>query len=172
MTNYEHIPPANPDNNVRPLLHPLQIRAWREMQDLMLLLEAYSNDPANNPDPHDPAKVNQNAKVYPTTAQGLAALTKYLPLEDSTGNILMKDLPPSDPWGKAPYVYTSPGDHGEDYDLICYGKSGNQQTSGDGLDAWITSYAEGNIVSRWFEYTPTSALDVAVTMGPPQPTLF
>ena len=40
------------------------------------------------------------------------------------------------------------------------------------LDAWIPSYAEGNVVSRWYQYTPTSALDGAVPMGPRQPARF
>ena len=42
MTNYAHVPPANPDRNVRPLLHPLQQRAWSNMQKLMQLLEEYN----------------------------------------------------------------------------------------------------------------------------------
>jgi type II secretory pathway pseudopilin PulG len=158
MTNYEGIPPANPDKNVRPLLYPEQRKAWSEMQNLMLLLEAYSNDPANNPDPQDPTKVNENAKVYPTTAQGLAALNPYLPLQDPAGRPLMKNLPAADPWGN-PYVYTSPGLHG-DYDLVSYGRDGVE--GGDGLDADITSWAEVSVVATWFEYTPTSALDVVV----------
>ncbi len=161
MTNYGHIPPANPDNNVRPLLHPLQIRAWKEMQAIMESLEKY-NDSKQNPEATRPYAAN----IYPRTVD-----------DDGKPGLGLQALPDvatlrlNDPWGR-PYVYSCPGDHGEDYDLACYGKNGNQQTSGEGLDAWITSYAEGNVVSRWFEYTPTSALDVAVTMGPPQPTLF
>jgi hypothetical protein len=161
MTNYGHIPPANPDNNVRPLLHPLQVRTWKEMQAIMDALEDYntSQQPQGATPPYTtniyPKTVNDDG----TPGPGLKALKNAAALRLN------------DPWGRA-YVYSCPGDHGEDYDLICYGKSGNQQTSGAGLDAWITSYAEGNVVSRWFEYTPTSALDVAVTVGPPQPTRF
>jgi len=167
MTNYEHIPPANPDNNVRPLLHPLQIRAWKEMQDIITLIQRFNLDKHANPPggvPLDPDVV-----IYPGQ---LADLAYLVPLVDAdTNKTLVANLPLKDPFGHD-YAYSSPGEHGEDYDLVCYGKSGNQVTSGDGLDAWITSYAEGNVVSRWFEYTPTSALDVIVTVGEPKPALM
>jgi len=45
---------------------------------------------------------------YPKTDEGLDAIKSYL-----------KKEVPKDPWGH-PYVYKSPGDHGE-YDLISYG---------------------------------------------------
>jgi len=61
-----------------------------------------------------------------------------------------------------------PGMNG-DYDLVCYGKNGTPDSGAlaDDLDADITSWAEGSVVGRWYEYTPTSALDVAITMIPP-----
>jgi hypothetical protein len=141
MTNYEGIPPANPDANVRFLLYPEQRKAWRDMQRIMLLLEDYSAK-AHIKDPKLPPEV----KVYPTTAQGLAALQAP------------PDVSLVDPWGK-PYVYTSPGLFG-DYDLACYGRSG--KPGGDDLDADITSWAAGSVISEWNEYTPTGAMDVKV----------
>jgi len=59
---------------------------------------------------------------YPTTQEGLAALTqKPASAERWDGPYLKKEVPP-DPWGKA-YVYKSPGDHGP-YDIISYGADG------------------------------------------------
>jgi hypothetical protein len=75
-------------------------------------------------------------------------------------------VPTQDPWGRA-YVYTSPGQLC-DYDLVCYGRDGTP--GGEDLDADITSWAEGSIIATWFEYTPTSALDVVVNSTlPTQP---
>lgn len=159
MTNYEGIPPANPDKNARPLLFPEQRKAWSDMQKLMLLLEAYSAK--NSPDP-------EHVKKYPTTADGLGVLAGLVPLKDSTGKVVVDEYPKADPWGK-PYVYSSPGLRG-DYDLVCYGRNGKE--GGEGINADITSWAEGSVVATWFEYTPTSALDVAVNSAlvtSPQP---
>jgi hypothetical protein len=165
MTNYSHVPPANPDNNVRPQLYPLQIRAWKEMQDIMTVLEAYNKQQhLANP------SLDPNVKIYPQTLSD-KGFTSLVPLADASGNIIVPALVVNDPW-KRPYVYSSPGEHGEDYDLVTYGASGDSKVNGDELDAWITSWAEGNIVSRWYEYTPTSALDVAVAFNPPQPVRF
>ncbi|MBN1930276.1 MAG: type II secretion system protein GspG [Desulfobacterales bacterium] len=62
-----------------------------------------------------------------------------------------------DPWGND-YIYTYPGTHGE-YDLFSCGKDG--KLGGEGEDADITSWAEASLIGQWFEYTPTSALDIA-----------
>jgi hypothetical protein len=167
MTNYEGVPPANPDHNVRLLLYPEQQKAWKDMQVIIRLLEQYSdaNQPAVTLDPAfpDPSLQDPNAKakvkVYPTTAQGLDAL-KDLAKQDGI------PWPLKDPWGRV-YHYTSPGLHG-DYDLICYGANG--VPGGTDLDADITSWAEGSVVARWYEYTPTSAMDVSInTVLPTSP---
>lgn len=138
MTNYENIPPANPDHNVRELLYPEQRQAWADMQALMQLLKQY--------------KAAQGR--YPTTAESLQAL-QLLP-----GN---PTVPLTDPWGNS-YDYCSPGLH-NDYDLVSYGANG--QPGGTELDSDITSWAEGSVVGRWYEYTPTSALDVSINTALP-----
>lgn len=66
-------------------------------------------------------------------------------------------VPLVDPWGNN-YVYTNPGLYGE-YDLVSYGADG--QPGGDGENADITNWAEASLIGRWYEYTPTSALDIA-----------
>ena len=73
---------------------------------------------------------------YPTTEQGLAALVRR-PADEPrwNGPYLAKDVPP-DPWGR-PYVYRSPGEHGE-YDLFTLGRDGQPGGAGDAAD--ITSW--------------------------------
>jgi|GEM_PF-1488752 len=78
-TNYPGIPPANPALGYRPLLSPLQRRAWADMIKIIDTLEKWRET---------------HNDTYPTTAEGLAVLPGPLPL--------------TDPWGNA-YVYASPG---------------------------------------------------------------
>ncbi len=74
--------------------------------------------------------------LYPTTEQGMAAL-RVAPSNQPRwdGPYLPKDIP-LDPWGR-PYVYKSPGDHG-DYDIISYGQDG--QPGGEKNDMDIVSW--------------------------------
>lgn len=58
---------------------------------------------------------------YPTTAEGVEGVSAYL-----------KKNVPKDPWGN-PYVYTSPGLHGE-YDLISYGADNAEGGEGNNQD--------------------------------------
>jgi general secretion pathway protein G len=59
---------------------------------------------------------------YPTSQEGLQALTqKPGGVDRWDGPYLKKDVP-NDPWGK-PYIYKSPGDHGP-YDILSYGADG------------------------------------------------
>jgi Type II secretion system (T2SS), protein G len=141
-TNYPGISAANPVLDARPLKYPEQRKAWADMQIIIELLELFYNDPQTN-------------KTYPDApdAQALvAALTPYLgQLPKPVGQVPIKD-----PWNKD-YVYNYPGTHG-DYDLICYGADG--QPDGEEKDADITSWAEASLIGTWYEYTPTSAMDI------------
>ena len=220
MTNYEGIPPANPDNNVRPLLYPEQRKAWNDMQKLIQLIESYNDAKHNNrtiseaispgmqtvtpssmegieygtrlmidqqsppPGAYDPretvtvtattattftadfaeahiagraVQIDPAVKMYPTTSEFPAAIQAFAK---------NTPLPLTDPWGR-PYHYTSPGLNA-DYDLVCYGKDGipeqdqTAQQRANPLNKNITNYADGSVVGRWYEYTPTGALDVAI----------
>jgi general secretion pathway protein G len=73
---------------------------------------------------------------YPTTEQGLAALTTR-PQNAArwNGPYLQRAVPP-DPWGR-PYQYRSPGEHGE-FDLLSLGKDGQPGGSAEAAD--ITSW--------------------------------
>lgn len=73
---------------------------------------------------------------YPSTEQGLAALvTRPSNLSRWDGPYLSKSVPP-DPWGR-PYLYKSPGDHGE-FDISSTGRDG--RPGGDGVDADINNW--------------------------------
>lgn len=76
---------------------------------------------------------------YPSTEQGLEALVSQpsigrIPTRYKDGGYIRRI--PNDPWGN-PYVYLSPGVHG-DYDLLSYGADG--QPGGEGDDADIANW--------------------------------
>jgi general secretion pathway protein G len=76
-----------------------------------------------------------DAGRYPTTQEGLNALTVNPGMDNWDGPYLKKSLP-NDPWGK-PYSYQCPGTHGE-YDMLSYGRDG--APGGEGEDKDITSW--------------------------------
>lgn len=79
---------------------------------------------------------NQDCNTYPTTDQGLAALTKQPVGEPACENWgpkpYLKNVP-KDPWG-VEYKYDSDGN---EFKIYSYGK--NKREGGDGLDKDITS---------------------------------
>jgi general secretion pathway protein G len=73
---------------------------------------------------------------YPSTEQGLPALRDAPPNETRwDGPYLPKEIP-LDPWNR-PYIYKSPGDHGE-YDILSLGQDG--QLGGEKNDKDIVSW--------------------------------
>lgn len=72
---------------------------------------------------------------YPSTQEGLNALSANPGIEKWDGPYLRKVLP-NDPWDR-PYQYQSPGTHGE-YDLFSYGRDGSP--GGEGEDQDVTSW--------------------------------
>jgi len=73
---------------------------------------------------------------YPSTEQGLSALTAQPQGESRWQGPYLKKAVPADPWGN-PYQYRSPGEHGE-VDLYSFGKDG--QPGGTDLAADITNW--------------------------------
>jgi len=74
---------------------------------------------------------------FPTTSEGLQALVSNpgsLPDYDPDGYL---DKVPLDPW-KSNYIYISPGVNSKYFDLISYGKDG--ENGGAGYDADIQSW--------------------------------
>lgn len=73
-----------------------------------------------------------DAGSYPGTEQGLAALMERPSGLARWAGPYLKKAVPQDPWGR-PYVYKSPGDHGE-FDLLSYGKDGQPGGTGEAED--------------------------------------
>ena len=69
---------------------------------------------------------------YPSTSEGLGALTKQPAGAASWRGPYLQSDAPRDPWGNA-YVYRSPGASG-DYDLLSFGKDGVAGGEGDAAD--------------------------------------
>ena len=70
---------------------------------------------------------------YPTDEEGLAALVEKPAQADGWNGPYLKNRDSlTDPWGK-PYVYKSPGDHGE-YDLYTLGADGKEGGEGEDKD--------------------------------------
>ncbi|MDD5410204.1 MAG: type II secretion system protein GspG [Methylobacter sp.] len=133
-TNYAGIPPANPEKNARPLLYPEQRATWDTMQQVMAEVDLFKAKHGHYPTKIDEILTEPNSNFTST---------------------------PVDTWGN-PFVYRIPG-LGADYDLISYGannKEGGEDSNA--LNADITSFAGASLVATWFDYTPTSALDIEV----------
>jgi len=81
--------------------------------------------------------------TYPGTDEGLSILRELIPLKDAWENN---------------FYYKCPGKH-LDYDLVSYGADG--APGGENEDADIANWSEASLIGQWYEYTPTSALDIA-----------
>jgi len=80
--------------------------------------------------------------TFPTTEQGLQALVKKPDMEPMPQNYnergyMQTQKLPNDPWGR-PYIYTCPGTHGNDYEIMSYGADGVE--GGEGKNADIKSW--------------------------------
>lgn len=76
---------------------------------------------------------------YPSTEQGLRALSERPSDEPKwSGPYLSKALP-NDPWGRA-YQYRAPGELGRDYDILSLGKDGQRGGTAESADisVWDT----------------------------------
>jgi general secretion pathway protein G len=69
---------------------------------------------------------------YPTTNEGLAALTRGNNQPGWNGPYLRGGVVPNDPWGHA-YVYRSPGERAP-FDIISLGSDGQEGGSGTAAD--------------------------------------
>ena len=76
-----------------------------------------------------------NCNRFPTSEEGLRALIEAPGnLPGWKGPYLDQQSVPLDPW-QNPYVYRSPGQHNNDFDLYSYGPDG-QDGGGDDIDNW------------------------------------
>jgi general secretion pathway protein G len=69
---------------------------------------------------------------YPSSEQGLAALTNKLDADSRWDGPYLDKSVPLDPWGRA-YIYRSPGQEA-DFDLLSLGKDGQSGGEGDNAD--------------------------------------
>jgi general secretion pathway protein G len=69
---------------------------------------------------------------FPTTAEGLPTLVAGAGIHGYNQNGYLERVP-TDPWGNK-FIYLSPGVHNKDYDLVSYGKDGEQGGTGDDAD--------------------------------------
>ena len=69
---------------------------------------------------------------YPSTEQGLEALTTKPAIETRWQGPYLKKAAPADPWGR-PYVYRAPGAKGE-FELVSYGRDGKPGGAGEDAD--------------------------------------
>ena len=181
-TNYPGFPPANPEQDARPLLYLEQRRVWKEMQFIIQLLNAckavtgaFPAAAAGNAVPaatlapflDGPIVVN-GVNYNGIDGYNSLANTQQLALDPTTPQEGLLPtytaVPVSDVAWNNPYFYKCPGDSG-DYDLICFGADG--QPGGTDKNADISANCEASLVSTWFEYTPINALDIGVTTNPP-----
>jgi general secretion pathway protein G len=87
-------------------------------------------------------RYNLDNGMYPTTEQGLQALvqkptTEPMPMNFNEGGYLKKKDVPKDPWGRE-YMYRSPGEQGNEYEIMSYGSDGKE--GGEGTSADIRSW--------------------------------
>jgi len=119
----------------------------------------YAGIPPANPEKH------ARPLLYPAQRQTWETMQKVVGLLADHHKV-NKAYPPDlsalagapflDAWGR-PLVYIVPGS-GNDYDLLSYGADG--AVGGEGLDADISAAAGASLVASWFDYTPTSGIDI------------
>jgi hypothetical protein len=181
-TNYPGFPPANPEQDSRPLLYLEQRRVWKEMQFIIQLLNAcktatgsFPSDGGTNAVPTAPLTPYLNGPIVinGVTYNGVndyntQANTQQLALDPNTPQEALlptyTSVPVKDLVWNNPYFYKCPGDTG-DYDLISYGADG--VVGGTDKNEDISANSEASLISTWYEYTPTGAMDIAVTTNPP-----
>jgi hypothetical protein len=150
------------------------------MQTIIAALEAYKNDQGTyplGPEAGLPGVLEGVLQKFQAPSFEAILLGRLRALNVSpAGNFGGQATTFTDPWGN-PYHYTTATPGGPlipgPYELVCYGSNNKPGAdAGDPLSEDITSSAEGLLVGQWYEYTPTSALDVSVDStlamnGPP-----
>lgn len=126
----------------------------------------YAGIPPANPEKHArPLLFPQQRQSWATMEQVIAAIDKH---KADTGAYptTLADLPAglttTDAWGN-PLVYALPGS-GNDYDLISLGSDG--VAGGEGTAADISAAAGASLMASWFDYTPSSGVDIVVNTKP------
>jgi hypothetical protein len=125
----------------------------------------YSGIPPANPEKHARPLLYPQQRNTWNVMEGVIELIEQYKADNGDYPDSLTDMPGAateDAWGK-PLAYNKPGS-GNDYDLISYGANG--VAGGDDLDADISSASGASLVATWFEYTPTSGIDIEVDTKP------
>ena len=126
----------------------------------------YMGIPPANPEKHArPLLYPQQRRTWALMETVIAQIEQFRADEGhypATLADLPAGAPDPDAWGNA-LVYNLPGS-GNDYDLISLGA--DAAPGGEDLDADISSAAGASLVATWFEYTPTSGIDLEVDTKP------
>lgn len=119
----------------------------------------YAGIPPANPEKHArPLLYPKQRETWDTMQKAARAIEKYFesnkkyPVDLS----VLDGSPFVDAWGRQ-LVYASPGT-GNDFDLISLGANGVE--GGSDEDADISLAAGSSLVASWFDYTPSSGIDI------------
>jgi type II secretory pathway pseudopilin PulG len=135
----------------RPLTSPAQARAWEDIQRIVSAIGKYAEGQKQKKDPSwrgAPAE----AEYYPSDAEWSDPTWQAELNQDHPG------LPTKDPWGR-PYQYRHTGTIAP-FSVFSLGRDGVE--GGDDEDSDISTESQGNLIATWFEYTPTSGLDIEI----------
>ncbi|ODT05868.1 MAG: hypothetical protein ABS58_14010 [Mesorhizobium sp. SCN 65-20] len=119
----------------------------------------YAGIPPANPEQHArPLLYPQQRKTWATMEKVIAALEAHFQANGKYPATLaaLPGGPFVDAWNK-PFVYRLPGS-GNDYDLISLGADGDE--GGTETDADISAGAAASLMASWFDYTPSSGIDI------------
>jgi hypothetical protein len=126
----------------------------------------YAGIPPANPEKHArPLLFPQQRRTWAIMEQVIAAIDKHKADNGEYPDALSKlpaGLVTDDAWGNA-LIYANPGS-GNDYDLISLGSDG--AVGGEGTAADISAAAGASLMASWFDYTPTSGIDIVVNTKP------
>lgn len=125
----------------------------------------YAGIPPANPEKHArPLLYPEQRTTWDTMQRVIALLEAYHTTNQSYPADLsgLAGAPFRDAWGRE-LVYTMPGS-GNDYDLVSYGADG--VPGGEDLDADISAGASASLVATWFDYTPSSGIDIELNTPP------
>jgi hypothetical protein len=121
----------------------------------------YAGIPPANPEKHARPLLYPEQRATWDIMQGVMKQIDQYKIDNGYYPENLSLLPSGEPvdWWGNPFVYRMPG-LGADYDLVSLGA--NNEVGGEELDADISSAAGASLVATWFDYTPTSALDIEV----------
>ena len=126
----------------------------------------YAGIPPANPEAHArPLLYPEQRSTWKTMEGVIAKIEVYAATHGGNYPPNLTSLgggPYQDSWGRD-LVYKLPGS-GNDYDLCSYGADG--EPGGVGLNADISAAAAASLVASWFDYTPTSGIDIEMDTKP------